>query len=50
MACQGSPLYVNPVNSLITLIKVLVEGKRETARDRLKDAPLKSGINLHAKL
>jgi len=26
MAWQGSPLYVNPVNGLITLTKVLAEG------------------------
>ena len=32
-----SPLYVNPVNVLITLTKVLAEDKGGTARDRLKE-------------
>ena len=31
-----SPLYVNPVNALNTLTKVLAEGKGGIVRDRLK--------------
>ena len=31
-----SPLYVNPVNVLNTLTKVLAEGKGGIVRDRLK--------------
>jgi len=31
-----SPLYVNPVNMLKILAKVLAEGKGGTVRDRLK--------------
>ena len=33
-----SPLYVNPVNMLNMLIKILAEGKGGTVRDRLKEA------------
>ena len=39
---KGSPLYVNPVNVLNTLAKVLAEGKGGTARDRLKEARVQS--------
>jgi hypothetical protein len=38
----ASPLYVNPVNMLNILIKVLAEGKGGTARDRLKEAQVQS--------
>jgi hypothetical protein len=34
----ASPLYVNPVNMLNILTKVLAEGKGGTVRDRLKEA------------
>jgi len=44
-----SPLYVNPVNMLNILTKVLAEGKGIVVRRCLKEAPL-SGINLRAKL
>jgi hypothetical protein len=44
-----SPLYVNPVNMLNILTKVLAEGKGVPVREGLKEAPL-SGINLRAKL
>ena len=37
-----SPLYVNPVNVLITLTKVLAEGKGGTVRDRLEEAGAQS--------
>ena len=37
-----SPLYVNPVNVLNTLTKVLAEGKGGIARDRLKEARVQS--------
>ena len=37
-----SPLYVNPVNVLITLTKVLAEGKGGTVRDRLEEAEAQS--------
>ena len=37
-----SPLYVNPVNVLITLAKVLAEGKGGTVRDRLEEAGAQS--------
>ena len=56
---KGSPLYVSPVNVLNILTKVLAEEQvlrslllagGGTARDRPKEAPLKSGINLRAKL
>ena len=33
-----SPLYVNPVNMLNILIKILAEGKGGTVRDRLEEA------------
>jgi len=33
-----SPLYVNPVNGLITLAKVLAEGKGVPVREGLKEA------------
>ncbi len=33
-----SPLYVNPVNRLNILTKILAKGKGGTARDRLKEA------------
>ena len=48
----ASPLYVNPVNVLNILTKVLAEGKGGTVRDRPKEAsgkamsrriPLKAG-------
>ena len=32
-----SPLYVNPVNMLNILIKILADDKGGTARDRLKE-------------
>ena len=38
----GSPLYVNPVNVLDTLTKVLAEDKGGTARDRLKEVGVQS--------
>ena len=43
-AVQGfeSPLYVNPVNVLNTLTKVLAEGKGGIVRDRLKEAGVQS--------
>jgi len=34
----ASPLYVNPVNMLNILTKVLAEGKGGTVRDRLEEA------------
>ena len=34
----SSPLYVNPVNMLNILTKVLAEGKGGTARDRPEEA------------
>jgi len=37
-----SPLYVNPVNVLNTLTKVLAEGKGGIVRDRLKEAGVQS--------
>jgi len=37
-----SPLYVNPVNVLIRLTKVLAEGKGGTVRDRLEEAGAQS--------
>ena len=36
------PLYVNPVNVLNTLTKVLAEGKGGIVRDRLKEAGVQS--------
>ena len=39
---KGSPLYVNPVNMLNILTKVLAEGKGGTARDRLKEVGVQS--------
>ena len=38
-----SPLYVNPVNGLITLAKVLAEGKGVPVREGLKEA----GVQIH---
>ena len=38
----ASPLYVNPVNMLNILTKILAEGKGGTARDRLKEARVQS--------
>jgi hypothetical protein len=38
----ASPLYVNPVNVLNTLAKVLADGKGGTARDRPKEARAQS--------
>jgi len=38
-----SPLYVNPVNGLITLAKVLAEGKGAPVREGLKEA----GVQIH---
>jgi hypothetical protein len=38
----GSPLYVNPVNLLNILTKILAEGKGGTARDRPKEAGVQS--------
>ena len=35
---KGSPLYVNPVNVLNILTKILAEGKGGTVRDRLEEA------------
>ena len=32
-----SPLYVNPVNEVNILTKILTEGKGGTARDRLEE-------------
>ena len=37
-----SPLYVNPVNVLNILTKILAEGKGGTARDRLEEARVQS--------
>ena len=37
-----SPLYVNPVNVLNTLTKVLAEGKGGIVRNRLKEAGVQS--------
>jgi hypothetical protein len=37
-----SSLYVNPVNVLNTLTKVLAEGKGGIVRDRLKEAGVQS--------
>jgi len=37
-----SPLYVNPVNVLNTLTKVLAEGKGGIVRDRLMEAEVQS--------
>ena len=37
-----SPLYVNPINVLITLTKVLAEGKGGSVRDRLEEAGAQS--------
>ena len=37
-----SPLYVNPVNVLNTLAKVLAESKGGIVRDRLKEAGVQS--------
>jgi hypothetical protein len=37
-----SPLYVNPVNVLSILTKILADGKGGTARDRLKEARVQS--------
>ena len=34
----SSPLYVNPVNVLNILTKILAEGKGGTVRDRLEEA------------
>ena len=39
---KGSPLYVNPVNVLNTLAKVLAEDKGGTARDRPKEVGAQS--------
>jgi len=39
---KGSPLYVNPVNALITLTKVLAEGKGIVVRRCLKEARVQS--------
>jgi hypothetical protein len=39
---KGSPLYVNPVNVLNILIKILADDKCGTARDRLKEARVQS--------
>jgi hypothetical protein len=39
---KGSPLYVNPVNMLNTLAKVLAEDKGGTARDRPKEVRVQS--------
>jgi len=38
----ASPLYVNPVNVLNTLTKVLADGKGKTARCCLKEARVQS--------
>jgi hypothetical protein len=38
----GSPLYVNPVNMLNTLAKVLAEGKGVSVRKGLKEAGVQS--------
>ena len=37
-----SPLYVNPVNVLNILTKILAEGKGGTARDRPEEAQVQS--------
>ena len=37
-----SPLYVNPVNVLNILTKILAEGKGGTARDRPEEARVQS--------
>jgi len=37
-----SPLYVNPVNGLITLTKVRAEGKGVPVREGLKEARVQS--------
>ncbi len=39
----ASPLYVNPVNGLITLTKVLAKGKGVPVREGLKEA----GVQIH---
>ena len=39
---KGSPLYVNPVNVLNTLTKVLADGKGISVRGCLKEARVQS--------
>jgi hypothetical protein len=39
---KGSPLYVNPVNMLNILIKILAEGKGISVRRCLKEARAQS--------
>ena len=39
---MGSPLYVNPVNVLNILTKILAEGKGGTVRNCLKEARVQS--------
>ena len=43
----ASPLYVNPVNMLNILTKVLSEGKGGIMRNRLKEADNKLWVNIH---